>query len=491
MYSEENIILTELSNHIREKLGMYFPERKHGELRLKLNELGKENGFKKTTDFINHLLQNINDQKQIELLASKLTVGETYFWRDRELFRVLEENIFPDLIREKEKTNKTIRIWSAGSSSGEEAYSVAILLKRLIPNIKQWNISILATDINIDSLNKAKKGVYTNWSFRSAPPWLKEKHFKVQNKSEYVLDENIRRMVNFNYLNLAKDAYPSLTNNTNGMDIIFCRNVLMYFSLEDIIKITDKFYNCLVNQGILLTSPSESFQYISSRFRLKHTKNISFYLRDPDKESTVPQASSSSRLKEKPVKVNTEKVVKKAPRREHSQKTTKSKLTKTPNYEDAVLYYKQGNYQQASTILESLANGKISQQTHILMAKIKANQGQLLEALKDCKNALNINKLNPEVYYLIAMIEAETGEYEKAYESLKKSFYLDSHFIITNFTLGTLAQKLSKENEAKKYFQNAFDLIQEMNYEDIVPGSDGMTADRLKEIILTQIHDLN
>ena len=165
-------------------------------------------------------------------MASYLTIGETYFFRVEPDFNALENHILPELIHLRKDTGKYLRIWSAASSTGEEPYSLAILVRKLIPDIKDWNITILATDINTRSLAKAEKGIYGNWSFRNNPEWLKKIYFTPLLDERYQINRNIKDMVSFFYLNLARDTYPSLLNNTNGMDIIFCRNVLMYFTPE-------------------------------------------------------------------------------------------------------------------------------------------------------------------------------------------------------------------------------------------------------------------
>lgn len=482
-------IIRELSDYIREKIGIYFPSKKYDELRFKLKEIAKENGYQKTSDFVNYIINETDNKKQVELLASKLTIGETYFWRDRALFRALEETIIPNIIEKKRNSRKTLRIWSAGSASGEEAYSIAILLKRLISDINQWNITILATDINQASLNKAQKGNYTEWSFRSAPHWLKEDYFTKKKSNNYVLNEDVKRMVTFSYLNLIQDHYPSLSNNTNGMDIIFCRNVLMYFCLDDIKTVSGNLYNCLINNGLFFTTPSESFQYISPRFKYSHINDVFVYQRKPEAESTKKE------LKKKLESDNQDFITipKRSPKRiANKAKPLKAKPIKVNNkaysdfdFSDAKEFYDSGFYLKAENILEEIIKDCPNQEAVLLMARIKANFGKLDEALSYCVTSLEINKLSPESYYLNAMIKAEKGNIEEAYTSLKKSFYLNSSFVITNYTLATFANILNKKEESNKYYNNTINLLENMNTDEIIPASDGITAGRLKEIINT------
>jgi chemotaxis protein methyltransferase CheR len=291
--------LEALSGFIKTKMGLYFPQKKFSELSYKLIDIYKEFGFKNINDFIDNILEDKNTKKSIDALASKLTIGETYFWRDRELFRILEYSLLPEMIEKKSAGNKSIRIWSAGCSTGEEPYSIAILFNRLIPDLSDWRITITATDINHEFLNKASRGRYSEWSFHSAPNWLKGDYFTKNGGREYLLADSIRRMVKFSYLNLFDDAYPSLSNNTNANDIIFCRNVLMYFDTNDIREISDRLYNCLVDGGLLITSDSETFHYLSPRFKHIHHKGVSIYQKIQKEIKQNEDKKNQDRLKHK------------------------------------------------------------------------------------------------------------------------------------------------------------------------------------------------
>ena len=159
-------------------MGLYFPEARWGDLERGIVSSARELGFADIEAFSKWLRSTPLTKNHVEILANHLTVGETYFFREKESFQVLEEHVFSELIRTRHENEKRLRIWSAGCSTGEEPYSIAILLSRLIPDLKDWNITITATDINLRSLKKASEGLYSEWSFRSAPSWIKESYFK-------------------------------------------------------------------------------------------------------------------------------------------------------------------------------------------------------------------------------------------------------------------------------------------------------------------------
>lgn len=244
-----NALLPRLSEYLTAKIGLHFSNRNRNELHQKMTAAMADFGFEDVGEFIEWLLSSMPTQKQIEILASHLTVGETYFLRERRAFEILEQSILPGLVDVRRRTEKRLRFWSAGCSTGEEPYSIAILLDKLIPDLKSWNITILATDINTAALRKADEGIYSDWSFRDAPPFFKDKYFERVNGNRYLLLSDIRKMVTFSYLNLSEDVYPALQNNTNAMDVIFCRNVLMYFAPDHVKGAAERFYRSLVDGG--------------------------------------------------------------------------------------------------------------------------------------------------------------------------------------------------------------------------------------------------
>src|SRR4030043_136497 len=203
-------LMQRLSDYLTARVGLQFAKRNWKELQQKMTPAMTDFGFDRVEEFIEGLLSLSPTQNQIEILASHLTVGETYFFRERRTFEILEQSLLPGLIAARRKTEKRLRFWSAGCSTGEEPYSLAILLDKLIPDLKDWNVTILATDINTGAIRKGEEGIYSDWSFRDNPPWFKEHYFEKVDGNHYRLLPRIRKMVTFSYLNLSEDHYPAL-----------------------------------------------------------------------------------------------------------------------------------------------------------------------------------------------------------------------------------------------------------------------------------------
>lgn len=499
MSSEE--LMFETSELIAGRLGLNFPKERWTDLERGLSNAAKELGFKNAEAVAKWCLTNHIDKNQIEILAGHLTIGETYFLREEHSFQLLKTNILPGIIQKRNDTDKRLRIWSAGCCTGEEPYSVAILLNELITDLKNWNISVLATDINPGFLRKAIDGIYSEWSFRNTPGWIKEKYFKKTKNNCYELNPSIRNMVKFFYLNLADYNYPSLLTNTNAMDIILCRNVLMYFKPETVQKVIGKFYNCLLDGGWLLVSQSETSSVLYSNFCTVNFPNAIFYKKDKDNPLANRQAMLHQPFTMQDFSTFPMEQEKVLPEEEIDDNGTVNQWTfllvesestekiKTAGHEpdiytETVQAFAEGrNADSVSMILEELSRCPNDSRYLFLLARIYANEGKLLEALELCKKAIEIDKLNSTYHFLLAVILLECGRVEDAILSLKNVIYLDHNNLLAHFTLGNLVWQNGMIKESQKHFRNALNLAEAFHPEKILPEADGMTAGRIKEII--------
>ncbi len=466
-------LLSELGRFVEMYTGLRFPAERHSDLERDISGAAREFGYQDVESFVRWLLSSPSSHDQMEMLARHLTIGETYFFRDMGSFDAFGEQVLPELIRIRKRTDRRLKIWSAGCSTGEEAYSIAILLDKMVPDLKDWNITILATDINPDFLKKASEGVYRDWSFRKPPQWVKKEYF-TKTKDRFEVLSRIREMVTFSHHNLAADQYPALANNTNTMDVIFCRNVLMYFSHERALQVVQRLYRCLMDDGWLVINPVESslakpplFERVgfpgATLYRKRGSAAQSAATRDPEiavfgeteKLSTEKTANQARRPQEdEPEK-----------RWKHEQAQTRSvPFSAAPSLADAPV--------QEAASLSSLA-------------KAAADKGELSNALELCKKAIDADKLNPSLYYLQATILQEIGRASEAATSLKRAIYIDEDFLLAHFTLGRLMHLQEKYKEAEKCFANACSLLESYEDEEIPPESEGISAGRLMEVIRT------
>lgn len=474
-------LMSSLNDFVSKKMGLCFPADKKKDLERAILEAYGELGFKDVESCINWLITSKVSRKHIETLASHLTIGETYFFRNPEVFDALKQHVFPELIISREKS-KYLRFWSAGCSSGEEAYSIAMLLSKMIPDISDWNITILATDINNQSLEKGRRGVYSRWSFRSTPESIYRNFEKT--KDGFRINEDLKKMVTFDYLNLVEDVYPSVINNTNAMDIIFCRNVLMYFMPGAAKKVIEKLYLCLNDGGFLAITPAEAPRLKMSEFEITNFKDTVLYKKNMNREGlsypvdikiTVPHAAPFM------APSVTHSVAHFAAPPSAAVPAVKEK--KPTSYEEALLLYEKGYYTQAAQMLkDALPNNPLAQ---ALFARILANQGKLDDAKEMCEKAIACDKLNPLSYYLHAVISQELGDVKTAIASLRRAIYLDQDFVLAYYSLGNLLKRERKNTEARKCFDNTLMLLGKLDPKQALLASEGITAGRLSEIVTT------
>ncbi len=499
--SISDITLSRLSDLIGSHMGLHFPLERWPDIQRGIRSAASDFGFKDAESCARWLVSSRLTKNQVEILASHITVGETYFFREKPIFETLREHIFQELIHSRIKTNRRLRIWIAGCATGEEPYSIAMLLRDMIPDIKDWNVTILATDINPRCLEKASKGVYKQWSFRNNPPGFKEKYFKKSKDNSFEILPSIKKMVRSFYHNLAEDTYPSLLNDTNAMDVIFCRNVIMYFDPEHQKKVVQNLYHCLVDGGWLVVSVCETNHILFSRFQTVSFPDATFYRKDlhkkagrrarPEREYeiaapfTVPPAPPVPRLEIQPpvsfpVQTGSAQFPEPVQEKQEPEKPPVSKSRPTP-FEEALALYDQGYWAEAAEKLVGLA--KDNHKAIFLLARACANQGKLKQALEWCEKAVITDKLNPSSHDLLATILQEQGQAEEAKTSLKRALYLDQDFVSAHFALGNLARGQGKVNESERHFRNVLRLLQRYDQAEVLPESDGVTAGRLSEIV--------
>lgn len=244
----------------------YVDKRLHG----RIVELGLDNYQE-----YYQLLKFSNNLREMQQLINRLTVNETYFFRDFPQLQGFAEEVLQHVVKAKvAKCNRNIKLWSAGCSTGEEPYTLAIILLEMLPDREKWTIEILATDINTKVLETARKGYYTSRSIKDVPLEYLERYF-TKRQDMYLLNVEIRNMVDFKVLNLAEQQEME---QQVDYDFIFCRNVLIYFDTISRLKVLDNFYQSLKSGGFIYLGHSESVSRITNSFRMKRIgNNMAYY----------------------------------------------------------------------------------------------------------------------------------------------------------------------------------------------------------------------
>lgn len=487
---------------LSEKFGLSFPKEKHNDLERGIYDIMPLLHEEDPTACLIHLKEAPLTNEQIEILTAHFTIGETYFFREPDYFKTLQQRILPKLIAERRSTEKRLRIWSAGCSTGEEAYSIAIMVSQLIEDLQDWNITILATDINITSLKKLKEGIYGEWSFRGVPQEIKKEYFNKVSNHRYQILPSIKKMVTPGYLNLAQDAYPSLINNTTAMDLIFCRNLLMYFVPSLISKVVKNLENSLIEEGMLVVGASDNALVPHHLFKEYRVLDTIFYVKKHseaklsleqenidnalalDLTASLDEAEDETEISEESV-LWREQLEIELLNLENTMDLDESETLPWIDKNDletteSTVVSESRKPEPPSTHKKNTATlDSIEKQSRLL-----ANQGKLDEALQLINQGLTMDKCHSRLHYLKALVLQELGIIDETVAELKKTIYLDANFILAYFTLGNIAANQQHWKNAKKYYSIVLTLSEQYDAEDMPPGSEGaINIKRMREII--------
>ena len=262
-----------LRDFIHGYCGIYFDDGSKFLLERRLTRRLEQRQLRSFGEYYHFLRYDRKREEELAVLVDNLTTNETYFFRESPQLRAFSEEILPEL-REILADRKAIRIWSAGCSTGEEPYTIAILMLESGDWWHDWRVEILGSDINQRVLHTARKGVYKKSAHRVTSPDMLAKYFTEEEKGNYRIADRVRELVSFSYLNLLDPNRISLISN---MDVIFCRNVIIYFDKEAKRKVIKSFYQKLREGGYLLLGHSESLINISNAFVLRTLKNDMVY----------------------------------------------------------------------------------------------------------------------------------------------------------------------------------------------------------------------
>lgn len=449
-------LMEKVSRHVADCMGLNFPPSRWHDLERAFGRAASELGFRDAGACIDWFLCSPPAREIIQSLSSCLTIGETYFMREMLGLEALEQQIIPDIVKQRRGAEKRLRIWSAGCATGEEPYTIAVLLDRMGERLRGWDMEILATDINPDALGKAKEGEYSQWSFRNAPAWLKQNYFNTGSQNRLQLIPRIRSRVHFSYLNLAEDFLP-LPEGLNDMDVIVCRNVLMYFTPDRAEKVLGRFSLCLRQGGWLIVSPCDLSASIPGGFAAINFGGALLY----QKRETGSGADGR-------MCAGLENVTRREP-----------PLLPAPA---PVLPMGVSPIRGQSKVREQVPRQETSEGLKN-RCRACADEGRLDEALQLSEKALAADKLDAGLHYLRAVILLEQGLLDEATASLKRTLYLDPDLVMAHFTLGNLALRQGHPREARKCFENALAILDRYDPEDMLPESDGIVAGRLAGIL--------
>jgi chemotaxis protein methyltransferase CheR len=423
------------------------------------------------------LLGGSPEPEEMRALAAGLTVTETYFLRGSEHCRALAGSTLRERIRVR-AAERRLRLLSAGCASGEEPYSLAIILREYFPELDSWDVKILGIDVNPLMVAKARKARYGAWALRETPPGIRGKYFRPDG-DEFLLDEQIRQMVSFEERNLADagNGFPR-----EHFDIILCRNVLMYMVPGAARQVIARITRALAPGGYLFLGYAETLRGLSQQFQLRHTDDSFYYQKLDGGEGlslaqteppgpVVPLAAVSAA---DPGWVDAvqdtcrriDRLAQSSPRRSDPShpglpRATGLRLSGRPvELGLAFELLRQERFLEALELLHRLPpENAADADTQLLRAVLLANGGDLESAEGICRQLLATDDLNAGAHYLMALCREHAGDAAAAMEHDRAAIYLDAGFAMPHLHLGRLAKRASDWTTARCELQRAAALL--------------------------------
>lgn len=471
-------------------------------MRQRMQSVGRPR-FESCSAYLGHLNASPNGAAEWRTLAEQLTVNETFFFRNTDNFLALAEIVLPERIRANAQT-KQLRILSAGCSSGDEPYSLAIMVREALPDLDAWDVKIIGIDINPAILLKATQGRYSEWSLRATSDEVRRRYFRADG-ADFVLASEIQKMVSFEERNLV-DEDP-LFWAPNAYDVVFCRNVLMYFSRETARGVVGRIRQALRPRGFLFLGHAETLRGITPEFHLCHT-NDTFYYQQPDAcdaaakatWAAAPDEHAEDLMPEVELSANWVDVIHHAATRiaklaappvTHKPLGTQPVLTAPPRAWDLSLVLeavRQERFADALELIGSLpADSNEDPDALLLRAVLLTNHGRLKESEEVCRRLLDLDELNAGARYLMALCREHDGDANGAIEHGQTAIYLDPGFAMPHLHLGILAKRSGDYATAQHELGQALVLLASEDAARILLFGGGFSRDALLQLCRTQL----
>ncbi|MEO8334712.1 MAG: protein-glutamate O-methyltransferase CheR [bacterium] len=429
-----------------------------------------------------------------DAVLAELTIGESYFFRDSAQLALLATDIIPSRTLDRD-AGRPMRVWSAGCASGEEPYTVAIMLRE-----QGWTapMQILGTDVALPRLKAARRARYTRWALRGVSEERVDKWFR-RSGNYFDLDQSVRDSVEFRALNLVHDTYPCADPGAAPFDVILCRNVMIYFDLPTVARIAHGLLDSLAPDGWLLLGASDPplahlvpceavmtpagvyYRRVDVTRRVTPAFSWPAHNDAPALEPVVPDAAPVAALERTTVADI-----------EHPATLLPLTAPRELVADDALLNaYERADYAAVEAMASiALPSATADLGLWILYIRAVANQGRLHDAGELCARALETHPLAAELHYLHATLLAEAGWFADAAIAARRTIYLDRTLVVSHLLLGDALTRTGDTNGARIAFENVIELLAGVDPATPVAAADGVPASRLRQIATLRLREL-
>lgn len=423
-----------------------------------------------------YLRRLVNDPSELQRWAQILTVGETYFFRHQEQLKAFSQL---SLAKKRTPTDPNLRVLSVGCSSGEEPYSLAILTR--MAGLSQAQVNITGFDLNLCSLGQARAGRYSAWSLRETPAEVRARWFRHQGQI-YYLDNSILNSVNFVETNVVRPRAQHWL--PESMDIIFCRNVLMYFSPSKVQAVGELLYRTLAPGGYLFLGHAESLKRSSCPFELLNTHNC-FYYRKPEQK---PVGGTRAAASLPPLASSSQKTEPSLPKRQvkaSSGTAIRDRLTRARHHFGAERFA-----EAWQALLEETGQVPEHGDCQLLAAIITVNLGDYQRAKRACAQFLETNGPTAGIHYLLGLSFEGENDLRSAWTEHHRATVLDPSFAMPRIHMGLIAKRSKNFDRAITEFEKAYQLLHHEKSERLHLFSSGFSRTALLALCRDEIQRL-
>jgi chemotaxis protein methyltransferase CheR len=470
-----------------ETSGLRFDEGRTQSLHQALWQRLQHRGYDSYREYYNLLKFHPEGHLEIRELFDLITIGETYFFRNKAQFDVLMRFVLPEIIQRKLASGeKCIRAWSAGCSRGDEAYSIAIAMIEVFPSFEEWRVSVLGTDINRKGLACSEDAVYGEKDIGHLPKEYVDKYF-VRNGSAYHLRDDVKALVEFEYHNLARD--PCLHEKMQNVDILFCRNVIIYFDPETTQRVIENFYNCLAPDGYLFLGHTETLWQITNRFERVEFPQTFIYKKKlgPVQEDGMKPFMAVPEIRIESLAPPAGSVSPFEPEAKH--KGSGSALYSQPEpfvpqpAEQVVGATLQVDNPSDVAFRSALDHTAVQDKGDILASLSKAtalaNEAKYKEAAAILGKIVEADNLSVEAYYLLGVLSYKSGNLKEAETQFRKAIYVSPDSVLAYFNLGNMYLYQKRFRDAAREFKNAVRLLEKRPKDEQVRFCEDFTVEFL------------
>ncbi|SEA23423.1 CheR family methyltransferase [Alkalimonas amylolytica] len=422
---------------ISARLGIHFPAARLDDLGWHIPQLLERMALPNVGALIAKLQKTVWPALFQQQLMEQLTVGETYFFRDPALFQYLRLHWLPALLAQRRRDGRlSLRCWSAGCCSGEELYSLAIVVHQLLPDAEDWDLQFIGTDINPLFLQCAKAGVYRSWSFRQPDSSWHNRYCSQDNRGHYHMTDPLRQGVSFFQLNLIEAGYPDESRQLAHCDLILCRNVLMYFETAQAGKIIRRLQQCLSTEGALLLTSTEAILCQAAGVSGRNWPGAVALQGDKPDRFAIEIAPAA--------------------------------VAEVPQAGDPV------PHEMTQTAVADI-NQPLQQ------ARRCANRGDYRQAEQWVQQALAMDKLQPASYWLLANIEWENNNLQAAIQAVRQALYLQPDFVLAHLLIGRFYDCIANRAQAGHHYAICSSLLEKLPSDAELEQGEGLTVAQCRQ----------